>query len=60
MANKINGLVGLGSAFYADKIVVTDGVAFGTSPMRLADADIIVRLDGVAAVAAEGGAPVGR
>jgi putative ABC transport system permease protein len=50
MANKINGLVGLGSAFYADKIVVTDGVAFGTSPMRLADADIIVRLDGVAAV----------
>ena len=38
MANQINGLVGMGSDFYADKIVVTDGEAFGTSPMRLADA----------------------
>jgi ABC-type antimicrobial peptide transport system permease subunit len=33
MAIKINGLVGMGSEFYADKIVVTDGEAFGTSPM---------------------------
>jgi putative ABC transport system permease protein len=51
MANQINGLVGMGSAFYADKIVVTDGEAFSTSPMRLADAGIIADLDGVAAVA---------
>ncbi len=50
MANQINGLVGMGSAFYADKIVVTDGEAFGTSPMRLADAEIIAGLDSVAAV----------
>ena len=50
MANQINGLVGMGSEFYADKIVVTDGEAFGSSPMRLADADIIAGLDGVAAV----------
>src|SRR6266540_914442 len=50
MANKINGLVGMGSEFYADKIVVTDGEAFGTSPMRLADVDVIAGLDGVAAV----------
>jgi len=50
MANQINGLVGMGSAFYADKIVVTDGEAFGTSPMRLADAAVIAGLDGDAAV----------
>jgi putative ABC transport system permease protein len=50
MANQINGLVGMGSDFYADKIVVTDGEAFGTSPMRLADAEAIAALDGVAAV----------
>lgn len=50
MANQINSLVGLGSEFYADKIVVTDGEAFGTSPMRLADAAAIAALDGVAAV----------
>jgi putative ABC transport system permease protein len=49
-ANKINGLVGMGTEFYADKIVVTDGEAFGTSPMRLADAEAIGGLDGVAAV----------
>jgi ABC-type antimicrobial peptide transport system permease subunit len=36
MANQINGLVGMGSDFFADKIVLTDGEAFGTSPMRLA------------------------
>ena len=50
MANQINGLVGMGTEFYADKITVTDGVAFGTSPMRLTDADTIAEVDGVAAV----------
>ena len=50
LANQINGLVGLGSDFFADKVVVTDGMAFGTSPMRIADAAIIEGLDGVAAV----------
>ncbi len=49
MANQINGLVGMGAEFYADKITVTDGVAFGTSPMRLTDADTIASVDGVAA-----------
>ena len=49
MANQINGLVGMGTEFYADKIVVTDGEAFGTSPMRLTDADAIAKVDGVAA-----------
>jgi putative ABC transport system permease protein len=50
LANQINGLVGMGSEYFADKIVVTDGMAFGTSPMRLADAEIIADLDGVGAV----------
>ena len=50
MANQINGLVGMGSDFYADKIVVTDGEAFGTSPMRIADATVIAGIAGVAAV----------
>ncbi len=50
MANQINGLVGMGSEFYADKIVVTDGEAFGSSPMRLAAADTIAALDDVEAV----------
>jgi putative ABC transport system permease protein len=50
MANQINGLVGMGTEFYADKITVTDGVAFGTSPMRLSDADAIAAVPGVAAV----------
>jgi putative ABC transport system permease protein len=49
MANKINDLVGQGAEFYAGRIVVTDGEAFGTSPMRLADVDAIAGLDGVAA-----------
>ena len=35
LANQINGLVRMGSEYFADKIVVTDGVAFGSSPMRL-------------------------
>jgi putative ABC transport system permease protein len=50
MANQINSLVGMGSDFYKDKIVVTDGEAFATTPMRLADAAVIAGLDGVAAV----------
>ncbi len=51
MANQINGLVGMGTQFYADKIVVTDGESFATSPMRLDDAGVIEGLEGVAAVA---------
>ena len=50
LANQINGLVGMGSEYFADKIVVTDGMAFGSSPMRLDDVDIIAGLDGVGAV----------
>jgi putative ABC transport system permease protein len=50
MANQINGLVGMGSEFYADKIVVTDGKAFGTSPMRIGDTQAIAGINGVAAV----------
>lgn len=50
MANKINDLVGQGTDFYTDKIIVTDGEAFGTSPMRLDDADAISKIEGVAAV----------
>jgi putative ABC transport system permease protein len=50
LANQVNGLVGMGSEYFADKIVVTDGVAFGSSPMRLDDVEIIAGLDGVGAV----------
>jgi putative ABC transport system permease protein len=50
MANKINALVDGGSQYYADKVIVTDGSAFGTAPMSLASADTIRGLDGVAAV----------
>ena len=50
LANQINGLVGMGSEYFADKIVVTDGVAFGSSPMSLDDVEIIAGLDGVGAV----------
>ena len=50
LANQINGLVGMGSEYFADKIVVTDGMAFGSSPMRLDDVGIIAGLDGVGAV----------
>ena len=51
LANQINGLVGMGSEYFADKIVVTDGMAFGSSPMRLEGdrATIIAGLDGVGA-----------
>ena len=37
MANQINSLVGMGSDFYADKIVVTDGEAFSTTPDAAGD-----------------------
>ena len=50
LANQINGLVGMGSEYFANKIVVTDGMAFGSSPMRLDDVEIIAGLDGVGAV----------
>ena len=50
LANQINGLVGMGSEYFADKIVVTDGMAFGSSPMRLDDVEIIAGLGGVGAV----------
>ena len=50
MANKINDLVGQGAEFYNDRIIVTDGEAFGTSPMRLVAADAIAKLEGVGAV----------
>src|SRR5688572_9175412 len=53
MANKINALVEGGSQYYADKILVTDGSAFGTAPMSLESADTIRDLDGVAAVDAQ-------
>jgi len=53
MANKINALVEGGSQYYADKIIATDGSAFGTAPMSLESADTIRDLDGVAAVDAQ-------
>ncbi|MGH2384723.1 MAG: ABC transporter permease, partial [Candidatus Limnocylindria bacterium] len=53
MANQINSLVGQGTEFYTDKIIVTDGEDFGTSPMRLADADTIAELEGIGAVDAQ-------
>jgi len=53
MANQINSLVGQGAEFYNDKIIVTDGEDFGTSPMRLADADTIAALENVGAVDAQ-------
>ena len=53
MANKINALVEGGSTYYADKVIVTDGSAFGAAPMSLDSADTIRDLDGVAAVDAQ-------
>ena len=50
LANQINGLVGMGNEYFADKIVVTDGMAFGTTPIRIDAAEIIAELDGVGAV----------
>jgi putative ABC transport system permease protein len=51
MASQMNSLVGMGSDFYADKVVVTDGEAFGSSPMRISAVETIATLDGVAAAA---------
>jgi putative ABC transport system permease protein len=53
MANKINGLVGQGTEFYADKIIVTDGENFSTSPIRLEAGEEIAEIAGVAAVDAQ-------
>ena len=53
MANKINALVEGGSEYYANKILVTDGSAFGTAPMSLESANAIRELDGIAAVDAQ-------
>ena len=53
MANKINALVEGGSEYYANKILVTDGSAFGTAPMSLESANSIRQLEGVAAVDAQ-------
>ena len=53
MANKINALVEGGSQYYADKVIVTDGSAFGVAPMSLDSADTIRDLEGVAAVDAQ-------
>ena len=50
MASQMNSLVDMGSDFYADKVVVTDGEAFGSSPMRLSAVDTIAALADVAAV----------
>ena len=53
MANKISALVDGGSAYYADKIVVTDksGGGFAAVPMEIALLDDIRALDGVAVAA---------
>jgi len=29
----------MGNEYFADKIVVTDGMAFGTTPIRIAEAE---------------------
>jgi putative ABC transport system permease protein len=50
MASQMNSLVGMGSDFYADKVVVTDGEAFGSSPMRISAVETIAGLEDVAAV----------
>ena len=60
MASQINGLVGMGTEFYADKITVTDGVAFGTSPMRLTDADAIASVTRGCSGGPEGGSVLGK
>ena len=52
MANKIGALVEEGSRYYEDKIIVTDSaniaIGFGFSPMRLAAAEEIEAVPGVA------------
>lgn len=49
MANKINALVDGGSAYYADKIAVSDGgvAGFGGAPMQLELIDGLAAVDGV-------------
>jgi putative ABC transport system permease protein len=49
MANKINALVDGGSAYYADKIAVSDGgvAGFGGAPMQVDLLDDIAAVDGV-------------
>src|SRR5690349_22888101 len=47
LANKINGFVDAGSDFYAGKIIVTDGAAFATTPIRLSAVADIAALPGV-------------
>jgi putative ABC transport system permease protein len=49
MANKVDALVGGGSAYYAGKIVVSDGGfgGIGGQPMRLALRDRLEAIDGV-------------
>ncbi len=51
MANKISALVVGGSAYYADKIIVSDasGGSFGNAPMEIDTATEIGAIDGVAA-----------
>ena len=54
MANKINAIVVGGSAYYTDKVILSDasaGIAgFSTAPMSLATADKVREIDGVAVV----------
>jgi putative ABC transport system permease protein len=52
MANKVDALVSGGSAYYAGKIVVSDGGfgGIGGQPMRLAQLDELRSIDGVAVV----------
>jgi putative ABC transport system permease protein len=49
MANKVDALVSGGSDYYTGKIVVSDGGfgGIGGQPMRLADLDALIAIDGV-------------
>jgi putative ABC transport system permease protein len=51
MANKMNALIGGGSKYYADKVVVSVGNMYGGTiqPLALTDVDKIRAVDGVAA-----------
>jgi putative ABC transport system permease protein len=55
MANKIGALVAGGSAYYADKVTLSDASGslggFASAPMSLRTADVVRQVDGVAAVA---------
>jgi len=50
LANKINSFVDAGSDLYAGKIIVTDGEAFGTTPIRISAVADVAALPGVEAV----------